>query len=37
VRSLGWQPKLSIREGILRTLRYLQQHTWVLQRRKLAA
>jgi UDP-glucose 4-epimerase len=37
VRSFGWRPKLSIREGILRTLRYLQQHTWVLQRRKLAA
>jgi UDP-glucose 4-epimerase len=24
VRSLGWLPKLSIREGILRTLRYLE-------------
>ena len=24
IRALGWQPKLTIREGIMRTLRYLQ-------------
>lgn len=32
VRSLGWQPKLSIREGVLRTLDYLQANQWVLER-----
>jgi UDP-glucose 4-epimerase len=37
VRSLGWRPKLTIREGILRTLQYLQHHHWVLQRRKVSA
>jgi UDP-glucose 4-epimerase len=30
VRSLGWRPKLTIREGILRTLAYLQAEPWVL-------
>jgi UDP-glucose 4-epimerase len=37
VRSLGWRPKLNIREGIIRTLQYLQHHAWVLQRRKVSA
>ncbi len=33
IRSLGWDPKLSIREGVIRTLKYLQANTWVLERR----
>jgi UDP-glucose 4-epimerase len=33
MRALGWQPKLSIREGVIRTVRYLQQNPWVLERR----
>jgi UDP-glucose 4-epimerase len=37
VRSFGWKPKLTIREGILRTLEYLQSNRWVLDRRKTAA
>jgi UDP-glucose 4-epimerase len=37
VRSLGWRPKLTIREGIMRTLQYLQHHDWILRRRKLSA
>jgi UDP-glucose 4-epimerase len=32
VRALGWQPKLSIREGVIRTLEYLQANRWVLER-----
>jgi UDP-glucose 4-epimerase len=32
IRSLGWKPKLSIRDGILRTLEYLQDNAWVLDR-----
>lgn len=32
VRSLGWKPKLSIREGIINTLSYLQENLWVLER-----
>jgi len=33
MRSLGWKPSLSIRDGILRTLRYLQEHPWLLEAR----
>jgi UDP-glucose 4-epimerase len=30
VRGLGWRPKLTIRQGILATLQYLQANPWVL-------
>jgi UDP-glucose 4-epimerase len=30
IRSLGWAPRLTIREGILKTLAYLQANSWVL-------
>jgi len=33
IRALGWAPKLSIREGVIRTLRYLQANTWLMERR----
>jgi UDP-glucose 4-epimerase len=33
IRGLGWRPTLSIREGVLRTLSYLQDNSWVLSRR----
>lgn len=33
IRQLGWKPKLSIREGIIRTIQYLHQHPWVLEMR----
>jgi len=33
IRSLGWAPKLTIREGIIRTLDYLQQHPAMLEAR----
>jgi UDP-glucose 4-epimerase len=36
VRSLGWRPKLSIRESVLRTLTYLQAHHEVVARRRSA-
>jgi UDP-glucose 4-epimerase len=32
MRRLGWAPKLSIREGILRTLEYLRANPWMSQR-----
>jgi UDP-glucose 4-epimerase len=32
VRGLGWRPKLSIREGVLRTLSYLQSHVYLVQK-----
>ncbi len=33
VRSLGWRPKLSIREGVVRTVRYLQSNPDLFERR----
>jgi UDP-glucose 4-epimerase len=33
VRSLGWKPKLSIRDGVLRTLQYLQKNEWLFKQR----
>ena len=33
MRSLGWQPRLSIREGIIRTLEYLQANPSLLESR----
>ena len=33
IRALGWQPKLSIREAVVRTLCYLQTTPWLLERR----
>jgi UDP-glucose 4-epimerase len=33
IRALGWKPKLPIREGIIRTLQYLQANHWVLEAR----
>ena len=33
IRALGWKPKLTIREGILRTLDYLRSNEWVLSER----
>jgi UDP-glucose 4-epimerase len=34
LRALGWKPKLSIREGVVRTLDYLDRNRWVLERRQ---
>jgi len=33
VRALGWRPALSIRDGIIRTLEYLQANPWLLDTR----
>jgi len=30
IRALGWAPRLDIREGVIRTLRFLQANEWVL-------
>ena len=32
IRALGWRPKLSISEGVERTVAYLQDNLWVLER-----
>jgi UDP-glucose 4-epimerase len=33
IRALGWRPALGIRESVVRTLRYLRDNPWVLERR----
>jgi UDP-glucose 4-epimerase len=33
IRALGWTPKLTIRDGILKTLAYLQSNPWLLEGR----
>jgi UDP-glucose 4-epimerase len=33
IRSLGWAPSLTIREGIAKTLRYLQDNPWLMEAR----
>lgn len=33
VRSLGWAPRLSIREGVIKTLDYLRANPWLLEQR----
>jgi UDP-glucose 4-epimerase len=33
VRSLGWEPKLTIQQAIIKTVEYLQQNQWVMDRR----
>ena len=33
VRKLGWKPKLTIQQGVLRTLEYLQTNHWLLEKR----
>ena len=33
IRALGWRPRLSIREAVVRTVDYLRGNTWVIARR----
>ncbi len=33
IRATGWRPKLTIEQAIVRTLQWLEQNRWILQRR----
>lgn len=33
IRALGWKPKLSIQEGVVKTVEYLKANQWVLEAR----
>jgi UDP-glucose 4-epimerase len=33
VRSLGWKPKLSIRQGVEKTVDYLRENEWLFEER----
>jgi len=34
IRDLGWKPSLSIREGVIRTLEYLEANPWLMERHR---
>lgn len=34
IRSLGWKPRLTIREGVLKTLDWLKANEWIFERRQ---
>lgn len=34
IKRLGWQPKISIQEGVERTVKWLEENQWVLKIRK---
>lgn len=34
IRSLGWAPRLGIRESVERTLQYLERNSWILEARR---
>ena len=34
IRSLGWSPKLGIREGVVKTVEFLQANEWVFETRE---
>jgi UDP-glucose 4-epimerase len=33
IRALGWAPRQTIKEGVLKTVRYLRSNPWLLERR----
>lgn len=33
IRNLGWQPKLSIEQSVIKTIQYLKENPWVLEKR----
>ena len=34
INQLGWKPKLSIKEGIIKTVKYLNDNKWIFKKRK---
>jgi UDP-glucose 4-epimerase len=37
IQAVGWRPRLTIREAVLRTVQYLESNPWVLEERRLCA
>ncbi len=33
IRQLGWRPRVTIKDGIIKTLQYLQENEWLLEAR----
>jgi UDP-glucose 4-epimerase len=34
IRALGWQPRLGIEDGVRRTVAFLRDNDWLLERRE---
>lgn len=34
IRKIGWKPKLTIKEAVVRTLRFLKENEWVFNARR---
>jgi UDP-glucose 4-epimerase len=34
IQSLGWIPKVSIKEGVIKTMQYLRANEWVFEERQ---
>jgi len=34
IRGLGWEPAVSIRDGVIKTVKYLQENEWLLEARE---
>ena len=34
INTLGWEPKFSIRQGVLKTLQFLKENEWVFEKRE---
>ena len=33
IQSLGWNPKISIKDGVIKTIQYLRENEWVFEKR----
>jgi UDP-glucose 4-epimerase len=34
INNAGWKPKISIRDSVIKTLRFLQDNRWVMDKRR---
>lgn len=34
IRSIGWRPRLTIKESVIKTLQFLEKEKWILRKRK---
>jgi UDP-glucose 4-epimerase len=34
IRGLGWEPRVSIQDGVIKTLQYLQENKWLMRDRE---
>jgi UDP-glucose 4-epimerase len=34
INNAGWKPKVTIKDGVIKTLRFLQDNRWIMEARK---